>query len=227
MNRNISEAHPTSRLTDKAPTWQANFASSLEAFYSDPRPTRARFIDILWTNGILDHIAPENPEEIAKRKSRKRPVWEKGRENPHLYWRILYSIASAREVLEKQLSIGVSKDSYVGGVFTGISEAEANGLLSKIYPEKGKNRWTFVLDDLIEKAKKELEGKDQNITGHPIPSGIKGEWRGVAVTTRKYSDDGRIVLEGNSLKDHELLSQLLGKTWGAAEPWEVDPNGFH
>ncbi len=224
----LSELNSNRPPNEKANVWKTRLNTSLDTFFAVREPTRELFVDILLTNGILDHIAPTDLEEIAARKAEQRPVWDKSRDDPHLYWKILYSAAAAKEAVEKQWSVVADNGSYVRGIFPGIYEAINNGIFAKLYPEatKSKQPAIFVLDDIIDKVKQELEMRNQSTVGHPIKCGLKGEWRGVKGTIDRYSGDGAILLYASSYDDHTRLYDKTKENRGGIMPWEIDPSSF-
>ena len=182
MDKEQREHQNMPPVTDKAPLWQTRLVSSLGNFFSSQEPTREGFVDILWTKGILDHIAPTDPEEIKARNAKGRPVWDKGRDDSQLYWRILYSAAASKEAIEKAWTFATPSNNYVAGMFSGIHEAFRRGFIQKVYTDDQStvaDPSVSVINDVIERAKQELKARNQNTAGHPLQYGLTGEWNGL------------------------------------------------
>ncbi len=214
--------------TEGIHTWQDSLQESLDIFYILDEQTKEDFLEILWSSGVLDRIAPTEPVIIALRKAKNRPVWDQGRDDPRLYWRILYSAAAAKEASEKGWSFIAGSDSFVAGIFSPIYEAFSRGLLQKFYPgiTQSANPQIFVLSDIMERAKQELGKRNQNTAGHPLKYGLNGNWKGLELKVDRFTGSGEIYFQAKSFEDHVRLYELAKENKGFVLPWEVDPADF-
>ncbi|MBI2595484.1 hypothetical protein HYW46_01970 [Candidatus Daviesbacteria bacterium] len=207
-------------------TWQDSLQESLDIFFILDEQTREDFIEILWNDGILNHIAPTDPAVIAARKSKGRPVWDQGRDDHRLYWKILYSAAAAKEACGRDWSMIAGSDSFVAGIFSPIYEAFSRGLLQKFYPNQT-NPQIVILSDITERAKQELEKRNQNTAGHPLGYGLNCTWRGLELKVDRFTGDGKIYFQAKSLEDHVKLYELAKENDGFVLPWEINPEDFN
>lgn len=222
------ETQPT-KPNEKAHNWQDRLKTATERFFTSEEQTREGFVNMLWEQGILDRISPIDQDEITSRKSKDRPVWDKGRESPELYWKILYSAAAAKEAIQRNWTLATNSDSYIVGIFPPIYQAMEKGVVNKLYPKnenESPNPLVTIIDEIITKAKSELEKREQNISGHPIKLNTHGKWHGIDVVVENFSGQGEIGFRANNLQDHMRLYDLARETMGAAQPWEIDPSNF-
>src|SRR3990167_10505766 len=101
-------------------SWQGRLDKVLDPLIESRTLTRSQFIDILWDYGILGRIAPTDSIELQARVNENKTVWTGTRDDPQLYWRILYSTASALDTIQGQFSIIANSSSYIAGSFSGI-----------------------------------------------------------------------------------------------------------
>lgn len=215
--------------TDLAHKWHDSLQESLDIFFILDKQTREDFIEILWSNAILDHIAPTDPAVIEARKAKKRPVWDSGREDPRLYWRILYSAAAAKEAVERNWSVVAGSDNFVVGIFSSIYSIYSKGLVQKLYPDAvpNINPQLLVLNDILERAKQELVKRNQNTEGHPLKYESKGTWRRLGLKVDRFTGSGEIYFQTKSIEDHtKLLYELAAENQGRVLPWEIETVNF-
>ena len=86
--------------------WQSAYDQKLKGL--PPTATWKDVMDCVWEHGILGHLSPEDPEVFRKREEKKRPVWR--RDDPVLYWRILYAAHGAAGTYRERWSF---RDSIV------------------------------------------------------------------------------------------------------------------
>ncbi len=209
--------------------WEPRMRTALDQFFVASDKTRDGFVDVLWKYGILDRIAPNNQEEITARIEGSRPVFENSRDDPQLYWRILYSAQAARQAIENGWSIVVNSNSYVIGAISGINQGIRNGTLAKLYSMPADDTVDPLIpaiDDIVNRAKRELESRGQETTGHPLSPGAKGKWHDISVTVDRFTGQGGIWFEAQTYKDHTMLVGATIENRGAVMPWEVDTRNF-
>lgn len=226
MSDNEAQPHKPNEI---AHDWRDRLEIETTRFLNSEEQTRAGFLSLLWEQAILDHIAPLDQKEIAARKSKDRPVWDKGRESPELYWKILYSAAAAKEATQRNWTLAADSNSYIVGIFPPIYAAMEKRVIDKLYPKNGNespNRIVTIIDDIITKAKSELEKRDQQTTGHPLKWESHGKWHGIDVIVERFSGSGEISFRAKNIEDHMKLYDMAPDTSGAAQPWEIDPSNF-
>src|SRR3989344_3088523 len=62
-----------------------------------------RVAECIFEHGILAHFSPADAASFAKRVEKKKPVWK--RDDPNLYWRILYAARGAVEAARSHYSL--------------------------------------------------------------------------------------------------------------------------
>lgn len=193
----------------KASAWQEKYKEILDDFFQKENVSRKELIDIIWEYGILERISPKNENEKQARKSLKKTVWEGDRENPELYWRLLYSTAASLEAIKNKYSIVAPSYGYITGAFEGLNRALLPQHCQAIFPESEKNPNTnfheIILNDIIEKAKSEIENKGKKPPKNLIPYGTEINWQGQKFNVERYTFDGKILLEADTPEKHNFL----------------------
>lgn len=213
-------------LKEKAGAWLGRYEEKIKEILSAEKIDRVELIDALWEYGIMGRIAPKDEAEKNARVALEKAVWEGDREDPKLYWRILYSAAAAKNAAEKNYSIMAGSHGYITGAFQGLYGILASPKAEDAFPEmkEGKNSMIAVIDDFIARAKKELEKRGTKPPEKLLPIGAVGKWNGIEVTVENYTDDGLVWLRAEDLDDHTKLYRF---THGrGASPDEINPEDF-
>lgn len=211
---------------EKAGRWQARYEEKLDSVLNSDKIDRSALMDVLWEEGVLDRVAPEDREEKHARMQLEKAVWKGKRDDPELYWRILYSAAAVKNAIEKNYSIAAGSHSYVTGAFQDIYKIFSSPKAENAFPEtkEGKNPAIIVIEELMDRAKKELEKRGVKPPEKMLQIGSKGKWNGMEVTIENYTDDGLIWLKADSPEDHMKLYKF---THGrGAPPDEINPDDF-
>lgn len=213
-------------LKEKAGAWLGRYEEKIEEILNAEKIDRAELIDALWEYGIMGRIAPKDEIEKNARMQLEKAVWEGNREDPKLYWRILYSAAAAKNATEKNYSIMAGSHGYITGAFQGLYGVLASPKAEDTFPEmkEGKNPMIAVIDGFMDRAKKELEKRGVKPPEKLPQIGAKGKWNGIEVTIGSYTDDGLVWLKTESEEDHMKLYKF---THGrGAPPDEINPDDF-
>ncbi len=193
-------------LREKSHAWQARFDEKLDEFFESGGQSREELMDLVWEYGIMDRIAPEDVSERDARKELGSAVWEGDRDDPSLYWRIMYAAANSQEAIEKNYSVAASGRNFIVGALNGIKNVYMNERLSKFFPDyqNGKDGIpeNFTLNYIIERSKQELEKRGVKPPEKLISLGAKGRWHGVEFTVDSYTDQGKIWPKVENREDH-------------------------
>lgn len=219
---------PNEELKEKAEAWLTRYDKRMDQFLEQSDPSKEELMDILWEHGVLDRIAPVDPDEKQAREKLGKTVWKGDREDPELYWQLLYSAAAVEDNVKKGRTITASGSGYVSGAFQGYHQAmfdEEKG--AKIFTDEERKAGTEILiKDLMDRAKKELTKR--GITQHEkmIPLGGKGEWHEIPVTVNGYTEKGLIQLRADSMEGHAALYEYLDESKVGVSPSQINPDDF-
>lgn len=110
-------------VTQAQTGWKEDLARNVQNCMRTPDPaaTINTFWGILWTHGILERIAPNDPEIIAERILAGKTVWESGRADIELYRRIADWAEDGIEKLKRDKTIEPA--SFVYGALIGFRVA--------------------------------------------------------------------------------------------------------
>ena len=103
------------------------------------------------------------------------------------------------------------------------------GFIQKFYVDDQStvaNPLVSVINDIIERAKQELQTRNQNIAGHPLQYGSKGEWNGLDLTVDGFTGDGGIRFKAKDQQDHARIYDFARENRGLVMPWQIDPANF-
>jgi len=208
-------------------SWKIELSASLDAFVRSDHPTRESFIDLLWDGAILDRIAPIDPKVAVLRKSEGRAVFEGGRENPQLYWRIMYAAAGCIGNIAMDATMICAPDNYVAAVYPALHRLSEDNIFGAIYPDP-QSRMLDVTDDIILRAKSEIikaTGDPESLVGHPLGCGAEGVWHGMEVRVNGFAGDGTVAFQAANRNDHERI-YTESRNRGTVFPWTIDPKAF-
>ena len=200
--------------------WHVRFEAQLDRIKDDPEATYEDLVDVVWQYGILDHIAPVLPREALARKERGKDVWN--REDPRLYWRILYSAAALKEFSERGWTIS-------GGGYTlpGIAPAfrmlflERRDLISE-----NKDPVISLAESVMEKARTELQIKGVNLHEKLIPFEGEGVIDGIPVRVNRYCKNGTVYLFSRDPRFEDLRNRLVEVGELGISPEKINPGDF-
>lgn len=208
-------------------SWQSELSAAVDVFVRSDHPTKEEFIDVLWNSAILNRVAPIDPEVAALRKSEGRVVFEGGRGNPELYWRIMYAAAGCTENIVIGASLICGQNNYVVGVYPELHRVWKTNTLEAIYPD-WQSRILDVTGDIIMRAKSEIikaTGDSESLVGHPLRYGAEGEWQGMKVRVDGFAGDGTVVFRAGNIED-QMRIYTESNNRGTVFPWTIDPRTF-
>lgn len=167
-------------LKEKAHAWQARYDEALDRVLGTPASTREDFLDVIWNHGILNRIAPTDPEERTAREELRSDLWKGTREDQELYLRLMYSAGSQEEAIRRNLSAAG------GGLTGGVSWA-----LGALMRRSDRTLWDrfmgndpnglILIASVKERAAKELRARG-GVPHEPIiPWGAEGNYKGIPV----------------------------------------------
>lgn len=215
-------------LKPKANAWRKRFEASLKEVMEDSKSDRAQLLEVIWEDGIMGRILPDDPEEKEAREKLHKAVWSGERTDPKLYWRIMYSAAASREGMRHGWSIMSSGDSLVVGAFDAINRSVEPEKKLDFYPElktdQKVNPYEIIFADIISRAKAELENLGVTPPQELIPMGAKGEYKGIKVKIDRYTFDGKVYLQAENYEGHEALYKLSAGM--GVDPDELDLESF-
>lgn len=191
-------------------------------------PTREEFINILWEKGIMGRIAPEDDSRKQARQDLRKTVWPGDKNDPILYLHILYSAAAAKEAIQRSWSIITTGKGYADGIFNGSRNMLFSDNGAKVFPElknSKKNGDVVILDELIARAKKEIENHGGVAPKKILSYDEQGEWQGISVTVDRFGGDGRVYLQLNNGKDMDAFLKANGPQ--GVMPELINPDNFH
>jgi len=217
------------KMLKNAKAWQKRLLDRVNILLNAKEADRNSLIDVLWNSGILDRIAPVNPEEKESRIKLGKKIWRGDRDDPELYWRILYAAAAAKEAIERGWSVVSGSGGYIIGFFQGANEVIFSERNKDFFPETNDkmlhaNPYLILTESIIERARVELEKR--GIKPHQkFPRyGARGKWKGVDVKIDRFSDDGLVWLKGIDINAHNKLYEL--SKGGGILPSEINPDDF-
>lgn len=208
-------------------SWQNKLSVAIDGFLHSDNPTKKGFIDILWNSAIIDRIAPADPEVIALRTSEGRVVFDGGRENPELYWRIMYAAAGCIENIEKNTSLVCPPNNFVAAIYPELYPLSNSHVLRSLYPDVHQ-RVIDVTSDIISRAKREIikaTGDSESLAGHPLRYGAEGEWQGIRVRIDGFTSEGTVVFQTFNIEDRARV-YTESKNGGTVFPWIINPRKF-
>lgn len=208
-------------------SWRSKLSVVMDEFVRSDRPTRETFIDVLWNSAILDRIAPIDPEVAVLRKSEERAVFDGGRGNPELYWRIMYAAAGCIENIRMNTTLICAPDNYVAAIYPELYRLSDTNALRGMYPDL-QRRAVDVTGDIILLAKTEIikaTGYSESLAGHPLRYGAEGEWRGMNVRVDGFTSEGTVVFRTANIEDRARI-YIESNNGGTVFPWTVDPRMF-
>lgn len=202
--------------------WRDRFEEAMDKYLSRSEIELDGVTDFIWEKGVLDHISPTDQEEFEARQRLDKDAFT--RDNPELYWRIMYSAGNAKDSTLKNATLLAG---YVAQVMIqvvmGLSIKNQNKF-SELFP-KDSNPIIVVADKIIEKAKGELIRLGIKPHEELIPIGFVGKFKGVNVKITRYTHDGLIALEADNYEDHVKLGELTNYK-SAVLPQELDLSDF-
>ncbi len=203
--------------------WLVRYETALAAIAADPVATLDNLLLAIWLEGILGRISPINPIERALRLAEKRQVWE-GRDDPELYWRLLYSCGHVRHALEANWTTadGPIANAAILGVFRMAARK-----VPLVLPNGGGvdvDLFPLILGDFERRARQGLILLGAAPHDPLIPIGAVGNFEGVDVKVDCYHGDGLVWLKGTTQAEHfRLYDRTRGR---GVSPSRLDIEAF-
>lgn len=208
-----------------AHAWHQRYHDQLEESLNKEGVGVDAIADVVWNYGVLERLCPSNQKEREEREKEQRDVWGKDRDDPVLYYRIIYSLKEMQEAIKKNYSLMSRMAGVVvkGFVSVFLHKENVKDLKELEGPEGIKN----FIGKISDKATAELKklGAERKI----IPIGAQGLFHGILVKVEQYLPDGMIGLrpadKDKIQQDHMRLGELTKYT-NAVSPEELDPEEF-
>lgn len=212
--------------------WEGRMNDKLARLLSQGNIQLNQFFEVLWSDGVMGRLVPDDPEEMAAREELDKPVWAKGKEDPELYWRTMYAAEKVRNAMKHGYSVVADSSNCIYPAFNALLHrvyGDSQGKLRKLFPglatqDEG-NPSAWLLDKLEERSRQELRRLGAEADRPILPVGAVGAFHGFRVSVDAYADDGRLWLKGETKKDHMGIYQWMKD--GGVSPAEVDPEDFH
>lgn len=205
-----------------AARWHDRLEKELDEYLTQSDINLDSLVDFIWERGILDHIAPTDSEEFEAREKLDKDVFR--RDNPELYWRIMYSAGNTKNAVLEDMTL-------IAGYVTQVTMQVIMGLTIKnqnksdeLFP-KGYNSIVIVSDRIIKKAREELIKIGVKPHDKLIPISSFGKFKGVNVKISRYTHDGLIALETENYEDHKKLGELNNYK-NTVSPQKLNPAEF-
>lgn len=212
------------KLSKIANQWHEEYANELDKIVADQDLNMDRLIETIWRQGILDHVAPTDPEVIDARQKLGRSLWATDRNDTKLYWRLGYSAATLKHAVENHYTVAG------GPVATAIMPAYARTAgaqkLKTLFPNYEEEEPSITMaNSILNKVRNELESRGQKFHETLIPIGARGVYEGIPVKVDGYTSKGKIYLVGQDIKSHMQLFDI--KAGDGVDPDLLDPKDFH
>ncbi|MBD3359499.1 MAG: hypothetical protein GF365_02215 [Candidatus Buchananbacteria bacterium] len=88
--------------------WQTAYERALENFFNQTNLSLSKFIEIIFVQGTLDRMAPEDLEIRDLRLQKGSQAWKGTRDDAELYWRMIYAIESSKYAIAQNWSVSGS-----------------------------------------------------------------------------------------------------------------------
>ncbi len=172
--------------------WQSAYHQKLKEL--PPTATWEDVMDCVWEHGILEHVSPADRDVFKKREKEKRPVWR--RNDPVLYWRILYAAHGAAGAFCEHWSFRDSIVTWpivVAGMVRQNLDAEW----------RGNDGMVRGIHAVVMRAEEAL--RNMGDTPHRIPWGARGTYAGKErgeifhVVVQGYNSYGCVALDVDRL----------------------------
>lgn len=211
--------------------WQQKLETAVTAILKSPSGTMERIFDALKEHCILDRIAPTDPVERQARTAKRKVIWEGDRQDPELYWRIMYAAASAQYATDMNWTLCASGNGYVIGAISEywgiILREQVPDWLREFTNHHQRSLLRPLTDDLIRWSKTTLMEMGQTPHQTLIPIGSRGIFHDIPVSLSAYTDQGLICFEADDYNDHcKLYQHLDPETRIGVVPSNIDPAAF-
>ena len=165
--------------------------------------------NIVWNEGVLGRVSPLDEAEFARRK--KRYIDTRKRDDPYLYWRIIYSAHAALHHFDNRIiQLGYVTWAVMLTHLSAGDLAPNKGLAADNAPLVRP-----LLREIVRRAEEKLLVLGSPLP-RPIPIGKEGTFKNAAVFVESYTPEGKVKLQGKHKKD---IERLFNFTWGLIEPW--------
>lgn len=185
--------------------WEERFDNQIKVLLTKNEIVFKEVMDIVWQIGILDRLAPVDEQVIAERKKEGRRVWEKGRQDPEFYYRIIYNVQNLRYAIEHNYSLMTG---WLVGIIKVIGLVTIYNTNQKLFVNNNYHEViTEILDDVIARSQEELQQFDI-ILDCVYKVGDIGTIWGHLVTISSITVDGCIALQATDMAAHMHIGEL-------------------
>lgn len=197
-----------------AHAWEERFEEAIEEVLSKEGAKIDELIDAIWNKGILDRLVPFDALEHLARRADGRDTFD-SRDNPELYWRIIYSVLYAKRALDLQHSMvthGVAAGALVRGYTLACMRQKLRELCPDVFKKNNEKSYRRTLDFFVQKIIERAKARLRELGAEPHEQCIAvnscGVFDGILVYVEGYTADGLLLLKP---KDHQNILLLYDK----------------
>lgn len=181
-------------------SWRRKLEETIDELFARHDVTHDKFIDILWQEGIMNRLSPDDETVREARRNTSRALWEGSREDPEFYTRIVYSALASQYAQEHGWTFTSSNDGYMHGVMWGIMHVLKSAEYRAILEGNKRNLVHEVEHNVIERAKDEL--RKRHVEPSIIPIGTHVRWRNYGMIVDRYTFDGLLAMQADDPDGH-------------------------
>lgn len=220
MSEILSPESQRAALKELSHAWEPRYQAELEKIFSSEHIDLDTLVDVMWEKGILERISPINESEKQARVALGRPVWEGGRNDPELYWKLMYAAGYTLEAMKRSYS---GLDQYVGPATTNVMRAAYQARNTEVINDP--NKLVEIVERILVKAKQKISELGDTPHEKPIPWGAKGTYKGLEVTVDMYSSDGTVTLKPVDFGQYMAHQREIGNIFNV-DPRSLNPADF-
>jgi hypothetical protein len=203
---NASEENESQEINPSI--WKEKISEDLEKLKMMEHPTKEKIANMALEDGILARIAPEDDRVREKRKEDGRRLRESERNDPELYFRIAYALQRSKWTVQENHTLG-------GGWPTGairflVQTAEIPAVQEELLEDDQRFKdamieiVTKMQENVLEMAE-ERQHDNNSYECNVYSEGTKGEFKGIPVKLKRYTEDGYAWIEAENHKDRNKL----------------------
>ncbi len=197
-------------LKARADAWYDTYAASLRRIADDPRATLERLIDVVWREGILEHVSPLKDDVREARRALGRTLWRE-RNDPVLYWRIQYAMEHLRSTVGHTMTIG-SHATAIVELCRAMGGQERERLVSLFPKLKHHPSWPWYAHActlLGERARGELRARGMTPHDPALSKGSIGRFKDIPCMIDRIVDDGTFYMRAVDRRDTVRFMDLV------------------
>ncbi len=198
--------------------WQDILITKLQKEFKEKEPSMKKIIEVAIDYGVLNRIAPQDDRIRKAREKKGRTLWEKDRNDPNLYLRLIYELESIKYAIKNSYSVC---SHFTIGLTIAFNNALHPDHYAKFFSEK---ELMEVVEEFFNKAKRALEKRMEKLGVTPpniLKIGDSATITGINIVVKEFSVDGRIIPEINNLEEHMKIGKISNYTSA------IDPSLIH